>query len=152
MELKLNPQILSEYFSQFRDNTSFHGGLSALYHNREILYTTDNIDDFSFLETIPELPSNTSLSDVLHNRYVNSVTIPALDLTIIITGTLTSLATQPNNMLMILITLFICLLLVLMFHFFQISMIYPDRYWISPLIFGNPILMISLCTLKPTKI
>ena len=68
MELKLNPQILSEYFSQFRDNTSFHGGLSALYHNREILYTTDNIDDFSFLETIPELPSNTSLSDVLHNR------------------------------------------------------------------------------------
>ena len=119
MELKLNPQILSEYFSQFRDNTSFHGGLSALYHNREILYTTDNIDDFSFLETIPELPSNTSLSDVLHNRYVNSVTIPALDLTIIITGTLTSLATQPNNMLMILITLFICLLLVLMFHFFS---------------------------------
>ncbi len=82
MELKLNPQILSEYFSQFRDNTYFHGGLSALYHNREILYTTDNIDDFSFLETIPELPSNTSLSDVLHNRYVNSITIPALDLTI----------------------------------------------------------------------
>lgn len=119
MELRLNPQILSEYFSQFHDNTSFHGGLFALYYNGEILYTTEKISNFSFMDNLDEWPPDTSLTDVLRNRYVNAVTIPYLNLDIIITGRLTALAGQPNNMLMTLITLFICLLLVLMFHFFS---------------------------------
>lgn len=119
LELKLNPNILTEYFNQFDNNSAFHGGLFTAYKDGYPIYSNTENPLLPVDEDISAMPENTAASYFLKNTYINTVTIPQTNLRLCITGKLSDLSGQPNNLLTLLLSLIICLLLILLIRFFM---------------------------------
>ena len=118
MELKMNPVILEEYFSQFENNPAFHSGDFALYREGKLIYSPDLDSDLPGAETLAKFNDNAFQIDYLHQRYLNYVTIPNLNLQLVITGNLGDLSAQSDQLPIILVTIFILLLMILLIYFF----------------------------------
>ena len=85
LELKLNPEILTEYFNQFENNSSFHGGLFTVYKDGYPIYSSTEDTLLSVDKDISSMPENTAASSILKNTYTNTVTIPQTNLRLCIT-------------------------------------------------------------------
>ena len=118
MELKINPQILSEYLVQFQDPQAFHGADYALYQENQLIYSHLSRRLLSE-EQLVELDRNMVVIDYLHGTYINHVVIPDVDLRLVLTGSLNAISCQPADVLVIAISMFILLLLVLLLRFFS---------------------------------
>lgn len=119
LELELSSEILANYFAQFEKNSAFHGGLFGVYKNGSLLYSNNEGFLLSHKNELAAISPNTAAANIMKNTYYNTITIPQINLQLIITGKLTELSGQPNNLLTLLLTLIITLLIILLFRFFM---------------------------------
>lgn len=118
-EIKINPQILESFVKQFENNESLHNGKFALYYNNQLMYS---LYDSSLLPTEEELmyfSEDAYLINSYENQYINYVTIPDLNMQLVLVGSMSDLSSTPNNSLTMVITVFVVILLFLFSWFFR---------------------------------